>query len=86
MRGPEAMVCAACHGRKGVGANPLWPNLAGQHAFYLAKQLKEFRSGKRKDPVMNPLSAPLGDEDIEDPAAYYESPDPGWPGSGNGRA
>lgn len=65
--------CVACHGRKGVSTNPLWPNLAGQHAFYLAKQLREFRSGKRKDPVMNPLSAPLSDEDIEDLAAYYES-------------
>ncbi len=68
-----ASLCVACHGRKGVSTNPLWPNLAGQHAFYLAKQLREFRSGKRKDPVMNPLSGALSDEDIEDLAAYYES-------------
>ena len=41
-------------GVDGNSTNPLWPKLAGQHAFYLAKQLREFRAGKRADPSMRP--------------------------------
>ena len=69
----KAAACAACHGVDGNSANPLWPKLAGQHAFHLAKQLREFRAGKRADPSMGPMSQPLSDEEIEDLAAYYAS-------------
>ena len=69
----KAAPCAACHGKDGNSMNPLWPKLAGQHAFYLAKQLRAFRDGERTDPTMNTLSKPLSDEDIEDLAAYYAS-------------
>lgn len=67
----KATVCAACHGPKGISTNPLWPNLAGQHDQYLAKQLKAFREGSRKDPMMSPQAAGLSDADLDNLAAYF---------------
>ena len=72
----KAVVCAACHGIDGNSINPLWPNLAGQHAAYLAKQMKAFRSGERKDPVMAPMATGLSDADIDNLAAFYASQKP----------
>lgn len=69
----KSAVCAACHGADGNSTNPLWPNLAGQHAPYLVKQLKDFKSGARKDPVMAPMAAPLSEQDMENLSAYFES-------------
>ncbi|WP_371375088.1 cytochrome c [Thalassotalea aquiviva] len=69
----KSTMCAACHGAEGVSAIPTYPNLAGQKEMYLAKQLKDFRSGTRKDPVMAPMAMPLTDEDIANLAAYYAS-------------
>ncbi len=67
----KAQLCAACHGKDGNSTNPMWPNLAGQHAAYMVKQLKDFKSGARKDPVMAPMAMPLSDEDMEDVSAYF---------------
>ena len=72
----KAVVCSACHGIDGNSINPLWPKLAGQHAAYLAKQMKAFRSGERKDPVMAPMAMPLSDDDIDNLAAFYASQKP----------
>ena len=69
----KAVVCSACHGVDGNSPNPLWPHLAGQHAAYLVKQLKAFKSGARKDPVMQGMAAPLSDQDMENLAAWYAS-------------
>ena len=69
----KSAVCAACHGPTGTSVNPLWPSLAGQHAPYMVKQLKAFKSGARKDPVMSPMAAPLSDQDIENLSAYFAS-------------
>jgi cytochrome c553 len=69
----KSAVCMACHGATGTSPNPLWPNLAGQKAPYLVKQLKAFKSGARKDPIMAPMAAPLSDQDMENLAAYYSS-------------
>jgi cytochrome c553 len=65
--------CAACHGGDGNSFNPEWPKLAGQHAGYIAKQLAEFKDGKRKDPTMSAMAAPLSAEDMQDLAAYYSA-------------
>lgn len=67
----KSVVCAACHGAGGVSINPMWPNLAGQQEQYLAKQIKAFRDGDRKDPMMSPMAAALSDDDIANLAAYY---------------
>jgi cytochrome c553 len=65
--------CATCHGKDGIGTMPLYPNLAGQNASYLAKALQEFRDGTRSNEMMNIVAQPLSDQDIEDLATFYES-------------
>ncbi|HHQ43059.1 MAG TPA: cytochrome c [Chromatiales bacterium] len=67
----KAVMCAGCHGSDGISLNPLWPNLAGQKEGYLIKQLRAFRDGTRKDPMMEPIAKNLSDEDIENLAAYF---------------
>ena len=67
----KSATCVACHGPAGVSVNPMWPNLAGQKDMYLTKQMKDFRDGKRSDPVMAPMAKALSDDDIANLAAYY---------------
>ena len=69
----KAASCAACHGADGISKVPTYPNLKGQKAAYLEKQLKAFKSGDRKDPTMNAMSKPLSDADMANLAAYFES-------------
>ena len=69
----KAATCAACHGAEGISGNDIWPNLAGQKAGYLVKQMKAFRDGDRKDPMMSPMASPLSDDDIANLAAYFSS-------------
>jgi cytochrome c553 len=63
--------CAACHGPAGRSVNPMFPNLAGQHAVYLSRALTDYRSGARRSNPMSRITETLSDEDIEDIAAYY---------------
>jgi cbb3-type cytochrome c oxidase subunit III len=66
-------VCAACHtsdGSRGIPANPI---LQGQHAEYIAKQLTEFKAGKRKNAVMSGMAMTVQDEDIKHVAAFFAS-------------
>jgi cytochrome c553 len=66
-----AGTCAACHtsdGSRGSAANPI---LQGQHADYLAKQLADFKSGKRASAIMKGMAAPLSDADMKNVAAFY---------------
>lgn len=67
------MFCKSCHGANGISGAPIWPNLAGQKAAYLEKQLKAFQSGKRSDPSMDAMAKLLTPEDVVNVAAYYES-------------
>ena len=69
----KAVVCAACHGQQGVSVNPEWPNLAGQGEQYILKQLQNFKSGERQDPVMMGQVATLTEEDMENLAAYFSA-------------
>ena len=70
---PAAQVCATCHGTDGNSLIPANPRLAGQHAAYLAKQLKEFKSGQRNNPVMTAMVASLSKDDVDKLVAYYAS-------------
>jgi cytochrome c553 len=66
-----ATPCLACHtadGTRGVAANPI---LQGQHPEYIFKQLTEFKAGKRKSAVMQPMAAALSDDDMKNVAAFY---------------
>ncbi len=64
-------LCVACHGADGASQVDLYPNLARQKATYIAKQLKDFRDGNRKDPVMNGMAASLDDAVITALADYF---------------
>ena len=66
-------MCAACHGADGNAGSPEYPKLAGQHPAYLAKQLAEFKSGKRANAIMNGMAAALSDEDMKNVAAWLSS-------------
>ncbi len=68
----KAIICAACHGQKGISSNPQWPNLAGQHASYFLKQLHDMKDSSLRDaPTMSALIATLSAQDMDDLASYY---------------
>ncbi len=69
----KSATCAGCHGPAGISFAPIYPNLAGQKAAYLEKQLKALRAGTRKDPIMGAMAKPLTDEDIANLSAYFAS-------------
>ena len=69
----KSAVCASCHGANGHSVAPMWPNLAGQKAMYLSKQIKAFRDGVRKDPSMSAMVMGLTDADADNLAAYFAS-------------
>ena len=59
-----AQTCFACHGPEGNSQNPLYPNLAGQSWRYIYIELKDFKEGRRSDPVMSPMAANLSREEM----------------------
>lgn len=73
----KAAVCAACHGPDGnvaPGTAPegeAYPDLAGQTARYLYLQLRDFKEGRRKNPLMSPMAANLSRQDMYDLAEYF---------------
>jgi cytochrome c len=67
-----ASQCVACHGAEGQGIGN-FPPLAGEDADMLAAQLRDYRSGARKNPMMNTIAESLSDADIAELAAYYAS-------------
>jgi cytochrome c553 len=69
----KAVVCQACHGANGNSANPEWPSLAGIGADYIAEQLKNFKEGKRNNPVMMPNAMSLSADDMADLGAYFDN-------------
>lgn len=78
-----AQACVACHGQYGISSNPEWPNLAGQHAEYLAIQIKAFRDGSRSNPVMAPFVSGLTDTNIIELAQYYSTQAPAAAANGD---
>jgi cytochrome c553 len=70
-------VCAACHGLNGVSIVPAQPNLGGQNVRYLYKQLLNFKTGYRKNGIMQSQVAALTQQDMANVAGYYAS-QPVW--------
>ena len=66
-------VCAACHNMDGISTITEYPKLAGQYPDYLAKALRDYKSGARKNPVMAGMAAGLSQKDIDDVSAYFSS-------------
>jgi cytochrome c553 len=69
----KAGMCRTCHGIDGVARQPDAPNIGGESAIYLERQLRAFRSGERKHEQMSIIAAGLSDEDIADLVAWYSS-------------
>lgn len=68
----KAAACAGCHGAKGEGKAPN-PALAGKAEDQFVQALKDYKSGKRANPVMKTFATPLSDPDMANLAAYYAS-------------
>ena len=67
----KSATCVGCHGADGNSMVPNFPKLAGQHASYTEKQLKDFRDGFRKDATMAAFAKGLTDAEIKELAAFY---------------
>jgi cytochrome c553 len=65
-----AQQCAICHGPTGISRADS-PNLSGQYAAAIYKQLVDFKTGARVNAVMTPFAQPLSDQDMRDIAVYY---------------
>jgi len=66
-------VCAACHGADGNSAAADFPKIGGQYADYLAKALRDYKSGRRKNAIMAGFAQALSKQDVLNLAAYYAS-------------
>lgn len=65
--------CFICHGADGESSSPVFPRLAGQHAAYVARQLADFKSGKRASSTMQPMVSDLAEADFAALGRYFES-------------
>ncbi|MDD5333664.1 MAG: c-type cytochrome [Rhodoferax sp.] len=78
-------VCAACHAPDGNSVIPVNPKLAQQHPEYLLKQLQEFKSGKRANPIMLGMATTLSDADMKN-IVYWLNSKPVKPGFAKDKA
>lgn len=69
----KTAMCAVCHGVDGIAKNPDAPNLAGNNASYIIRQLRAFQSGARQHEQMTIVAQSLSEEDVADLAAWYSS-------------
>ena len=68
----KSAICLTCHGPDGnAPIMPEYPRLAGQPDDYLEKALRDYKSGKRKNPLMGPQAQNLSKQDMKDLAAYF---------------
>ena len=74
----KVQTCAVCHGQNGVPIDPkTMPIIWGQERSYLVKQLHDYRSGDRDNPIMSPIAKGLAQEDLRKIAAYFAAKS--WP-------
>jgi cytochrome c553 len=65
--------CFICHGADGESSSPVFPRLAGQNAAYVARQLADYKSGKRRSTTMQPMVEDLNQADFAALGAWYAS-------------
>lgn len=65
-------VCFLCHGSEGESSSEVFPRLAGQHWEYIAKQLENFKTGKRKSTAMADMVAKLKPDEMVALGHYFE--------------
>jgi cytochrome c553 len=74
----KVQMCAACHGQNGVPTDPkTMPIIWGQQVYYLDKELHDYQSGDRGNPIMSPLAKSLAQEDLRKIATYFAAKT--WP-------
>jgi cytochrome c553 len=74
----KAQMCVPCHGQNGVPTDPKTiPIIAGQQQSYLVKQLHDYRSGDRDNPIMSPIAKSLAQDDLRKISAYFAAKS--WP-------
>jgi cytochrome c553 len=73
----KAQVCAGCHGDKGIPQQKTWPVIWGQQQGYLYLQLRDFKSGARKNDIMSPIAQSLERADMQALALYFSQKP--WP-------
>jgi cytochrome c553 len=78
---PGGWACHSCHGLQGAGeGSGAFPRLAGQEAWYLYKQLRDYASGTRYNAVMTPIAQTMTDAQMQASAAWYAAQeDTPWP-------
>jgi cytochrome c553 len=69
----KAQMCVVCHGPLGLSVRPDAPNIAGHPEVYLLAKLRDYRSGRRQNELMNVIAKGLSDEDIANLAAWYSA-------------
>jgi cytochrome c553 len=69
--------CAACHGQNGTPTSPIIPVIWGQQSNYLYKELHDYHSGARQNPIMTPLAKSFSLEDLRQAADYFAAKP--WP-------
>jgi cytochrome c553 len=67
----KVKICAGCHGEQGVPVQKVIPVIWGQNAGYLFYQLRDFKSGARKNGIMSPIAANLDQSDLLPIAEYF---------------
>jgi cytochrome c553 len=65
--------CFICHGMDGESSSPAFPRLAGQNAGYVARQLADYKSGRRRSTTMQPMVEDLGPADFAALGAFFAS-------------
>lgn len=68
--------CFICHGMDGESSSPVFPRLAGQNAAYVARQLSDYKSGKRVSSAMQPMVRDLNAADFKALGAWFSSRKP----------
>jgi cytochrome c553 len=67
----KAQLCAACHGENGIPQQKSTPVIWGQHQGYLYLDLRDYKSGARKNDIMSPLAQTLERDDMMALALYF---------------
>lgn len=65
--------CFICHGAEGESSSPVFPRLAGQHADYVARQLTDYKTGRRKSSAMQPMVEDLSPADFVALGRFFET-------------
>jgi cytochrome c553 len=73
----KAAICGGCHGENGVPQETTTPTIWGQKEGYLFLQLRDYKSGARKDDIMTPLAGSLERSDMLALAEYFANKP--WP-------